>query len=142
MGITGGYQISTRNTEEGIVDNCTQVLYNGGMSGFVRDDYVDFSGYTGGSVIGVIHSWVRFDVPPIADFVYTFETGIPNRYIFTDASRYFADTWEWTVDGTVSSNGRVFAKVFPTGMFGQHIIGLTSSNAAGSTEKHKVVTSY
>jgi len=137
VGITGGNEISTRNTEVGIVDNCTQVFYNGGMSSFTRDDYLDFCGFT-----GTIQVWARFDVPPVADFVYTFETGIPNRYVFTDASRYFADTWVWTVDGTVSSHGRVFEKFFPTGMAGEHIIKLVSGNDVGSTEKHKVITSY
>lgn len=131
MSVTGTDEISSFSNETGIVDGCHSVVYRGGGSRYERDEYLDFSGYT-----GVLQAWVRVDVPPEADFSYTGVAGVTGVLRFTEQCKYFPETWTWHVDGTLVSTSKIFTHVVPTG---EHLVKLSSSNVAGSMDRTKLV---
>jgi len=131
MSVTGADEISSFTKETGVVDSCHSIMYRGGTSRYVHDDYVDFSGYT-----GVIQAWVRVDVVPEVDFSYTGVAGVTGVLRFTEQCKYFPQTWTWHVDGTQVSTSKIFTRVVPTG---EHLVRLDSTNAAGGMAKTKLV---
>jgi len=131
-GVTGASEPSSFTRETGIVDNCHSVVYRGDRSSYTYGAYVDFSGYT-----GVLQAWVRVDVPPEVDFSYTGVAGVTGVLRFTEHCGYFPESWVWKIDGAHASSSKIFTQVVATG---EHLVSLTSSNAAGSMERTKLVT--
>lgn len=121
---------SSYNREEGIVDYSHNVLYNGGRSGYHRNEYLGFT--------GTIHMWVNVDQPPIANFRYEGYTGtLGYPYKFLDESLYSPLNLLWEIDGTNYDSG-VLVHTF--GATGIYVVKLTASNAAGSHTKSRQVT--
>jgi len=117
--------------EDGIIDQCHSITYRGGWSSY---SFTGFIGFT-----GAIHAWVRVDMPPRVDFSYS----IPHpeittlRLVFTDTSMFFPTSWQWTIDDTVVTTQRSFNYLFASS--GTYIVTLRATNAAGSSEKTKIV---
>ena len=123
---------SSYTLEEGIVDNCHSVVYNGGISGYRNSKYVGFT--------GTMQAWVDVNQAPIADFIY--ETayysgmvGYPMRFI--NASLYDPETVTWSIDGVSYTSG-IVAHTF--GTTGDYLIKLTVTNSAGSHTKYELIT--
>jgi len=117
--------------EEGIVDNCHAITYNGGWSSYKNYKFIGFT--------GSIQAWVRLDVPPIADFTYTVDPLNTLRVTFSDASLLEPTVWEWDLG---LGGGIIRAKNF-TYLFSVHglvIVTFRASNAAGVSERIKVIT--
>jgi hypothetical protein len=116
--------------EEGIIDNCHNVIYNGGISGYRSESYVGFT--------GTIQAWVNVDQPPIADFIYedyAGSTGYPIR--FMDASLYSPRTLTWDINGMIYHAGII---VHSFGAPGSYLVKLTATNLAGSHTKSELIT--
>jgi len=121
---------SDHTSEEGIIDNCHNVTYNGGRSGYTNDSYLGFT--------GTIQSWINVNQPPIADFIYEQEIGIgsyPVRFINT--SLYYPDSTVWNIEGNIFDKG-IF--VYPFGETGVYVISLTATNQAGSSTRTEQIT--
>jgi hypothetical protein len=116
--------------EEGILDNCHSVTYNGGVSGYRNEKYIGFT--------GTIQAWVNINQLPIADFIYEAYTGIVGYPIrFMDASRYSPKTLTWDIDGSIYHSGIITHSFGSTGI---HIVKLTATNLVGSHTKSEQIT--
>jgi hypothetical protein len=117
--------------EEGVGDNCHNITYEGGWSSYKSRQYVGFT--------GTIQAWINLDVEPIADFTYVVDPFNPFRYTFSDASLLFPTAWEWDLGvGGYKVTSSSFSYIF--GSHGTYAITLRSSNAAGYSEKVKIIT--
>lgn len=115
--------------EEGIIDNCHSIVYEGGWSSYKSRKYIGFT--------GTIQAWVQLDIPPQADFTYVRDPVTSLKFTFTDTSLFFPTSWEWQVDGgspVVSSN---FTYIFAT--HGSHLVSLKAHNASGMSERVKTI---
>lgn len=116
--------------EDGIVDQCHAITYRGGWSSYSSEMFIGFT--------GSIHAWVRVDVPPIVDFSYSIPNpSTPLRLYFSDTSMFFPTSWQWDIDGTLVTTQRSFSYLFASS--GTYLVTLRDTNAAGSSEKTKVV---
>lgn len=131
VGVTGSGLTSSFTAETGIVDNCHSVRNQGDFSSYEYDGYVDFSEFT-----GVLQAWVRVDVPPESDFYYTGVNGVTGVLRFSERCSYFPESFQWTMDGSSVSTAEIFTVTVPTG---EHLVKLRATNAAGHTDKTKLV---
>jgi hypothetical protein len=135
MGDTGLFffpgSASDYAVEEGIVDNCHAVQYNGGWSSYKYHRWLGFT--------GTIQAWVRLDVPPKADFVYEVDIANSLKCTFTDTSMFYPTAWEWDLGlggELVRTSG--FSYVFAA--HGSYTVTLRAINAAGVSQRVKVIT--
>ena len=122
---------SSYTLEEGIIDNCHNVVYNGGLSGYKNERYIGFT--------GVIQAWVNVDQAPIPDFIYeqlhyTGMIGYPIRFI--NASLYDPSSVTWDINGVIYNTGIV---VHTFGETGGYLVKLTVENSAGSHTKSELI---
>ncbi len=121
---------STFEVQEGVVDNCHSVHYNGGTSGYRYNQHIGFT--------GTIHCWVNVNQPPVADFIYETMTGMVGYPVrFMDASLYAPDSLTWDING-LAYNGGIIQHSF--GSTGAYMVRLTASNFAGSHTKSELIT--
>jgi hypothetical protein len=116
--------------EEGIQDNCHDVSYKGGLSGYKNEKYLGFT--------GTMQVWVNVNQPPVADFTierYTGMVGYPYRFI--NSSIYSPNSIAWEIGGMVYHAGIV---THSFGATGSYIIKLTATNLVGSHTKTEHLT--
>jgi len=113
---------SSYGVEEGIVDNCLSINYNGGDSAYTKNIYLGFS--------GVIQTWVNVNQVPIADFVYI--VGSNHTLTFMSTSLYFPLTVSWDIDGSIYNVGTV---VHAFSSAGTYLVKLTVGNSVGTNSK-------
>jgi hypothetical protein len=118
---------SSYEVEEGIVDNCLAMSYNGGDSAYSKDIYLGFS--------GVIQTWANVNQVPLADFIYT--AGIGHTYTFVSTSLYFPRTISWNINGSTYGVGTV-VHTFPSA--GTYLVTLTVGNRSGTNSKTEEIT--
>jgi hypothetical protein len=115
--------------EDGIVDNCHSVLYNGGISGYRNNKYIGFT--------GTLQAWVNINQIPIADFIYELYTGIAGYPVrFVDASMYSPNTLTWDIEGTIYKSGIITHSFGNTGIY---MVKLTAENWVGSHTKSEQI---
>jgi hypothetical protein len=135
LGDTGEFfvpqTLSAYVVEDGIVDQCQSITYRGGVSSYTCTGFIGFT--------GTIQAWVRLDVPPQADFSYVVSPSSSLRYTFTDISTMSPTRWEWDLgDGGGTVTASSFSYLFSA--HGDYIVTLRAYNAAGVSERSKVIT--
>jgi len=120
---------SSRSTEDGILGERQDLVFQGGKSAFKAEEYLHFGGYT-----GTIQAWIKLNPVPIADFEFEVD-GL--NVDFTDTSMFSPDTWLYNIEGLTTRTTPNPDYTFPTS--GEYLVTLTVTNVAGSTSKTKLV---
>lgn len=136
-----GMPLSYFIKEPGVVDNCHNVVYEGGTSYYKRHEFFKF-----GRETGTLSAFVKLTEKPLADFTYTIDDGNPLTVHFTDISNKNPTSWKWWMDYDSSYQGIESGVVYniknPTHTFpmaGTHIVKLRVINSNGYTEVMKFV---
>jgi hypothetical protein len=117
--------------EDGVVDNCHSITYRGGQSSYRHDSYI--------ASPGTIQAWVRLDVAPNIDFSFTPDPLNSLKIFFTDLSLFYPTVWEWDLGlGGDLIKTQNFVYLFST--HGTYTVTLKASNAAGASERIKIIT--
>lgn len=124
---------SSYTLEDGVVDNCHSLSYNGGRSGYVWGPYTGFQGFS-----GLVQAWVRIDMPPIPDFTYEIDPLNPLRVTFTETTTFFPTSSYFDIEDVGEMIDPQTSVIFPD--YGDYKVTLVTTNAAGTTEKTKLIT--
>jgi hypothetical protein len=121
---------SSITLEPGVVDNCHNAQYKGGISGYRNNSYFGFT--------GIIHTWVNIDQAPISDFIYEALSGMVGYPVrFMNTSLYAPRTLTWDINGSKYNSGII---VHSFGSTGAYLVRLTATNLAGAHTKSELIT--
>lgn len=137
-GVTGS-PLSYYYLEEGVVDNCHEVVYGGGGSQYRRDEFLDF-GSTGSiyGVTGTLSAWIKLTAKPSASFTYRIDPNNPLVVHFSDTSSQQPFSWTWWMDlNSINGYTAVLTMQNPVYLFpgsGSYVVKLRAQNLNGYTE--------
>jgi PKD repeat protein len=131
-----GSPLSYYYLESGVVDYCHEVVYGGGLSQYIRNEFVEF-GVSGSQfgVTGTLSAWIKLTEKPIAGFTGTLDSINPMIVHFHDTSTQQPTSWTWWMDylgQSVVLNMQNPIYAFP--VTGMHIVKLRATNLNGYSE--------
>lgn len=140
---TIGAEASFYTGINGIVDGAHSVYYDGGLSSYKRNEYIDF-----GSETGVISSWIKLNQAPVPSFTFRVDSTDSKLIIFTDTSTGDPTSWQWyfgydssSIDGDTYLNTSTNQNPsFKFSSAGEYLVKLIATNGGGSSEICHFVT--